>query len=442
MFRDPRPLRPVALTALVAGAALLPVTMRTPAGERVVSPSGKNAVVRAASVIPPRSADSGTRSASETPADSGIPFKSIRPDSADAVRWVPSLIGLMTEARAPETQRRQAALLLGRMGRRAAPAVPHLAELLRRTRNRLRASVESAGDERTPDLQSRLLWELKAVSLFGPVAAVTAEEIIEIAEDVRMPLAVRQAAYEALARIGPAAPGAVSALAKALTRPRFAPSTSAADRTFFRATVVECAALLGDAAAPLLPTLIRLLDEADELIRRNALLCLAALGRRAAAAQPAVFRVLLFDGEPAVRETAAATLARLGPSTLGPLARLLEEPMPETRRLAAMALQQHPDVRHVLTALRRRWSRESDAVTWVTLAETICDAAPAEADAVVPGLLKRWDSLPRSVRIRVYRLLQRMSARHASVRVAIRAHLPRNPPAVLRRLADDRGDGQ
>lgn len=432
--------RAAAGTALLIAAAAAPTPANLaapPAARQTTENVAADPGARAA-----QTATSGPAAAPGTASETGIPFKAIRPDAADAVRYVPALVALMTDPQAAEAQRRQAALLLGRMGPRAAAAVPHLARLLRTTiRNvQLGATADSHNGERG-ELTTRLLWELKAVSLFGPVAAPVCEDVIGVAEDVQMPLPVRLAAYEALARIGPAAPPAVAALSDAITRPRFAPQTSDSDRTFFRAAVLECVALLGPAAEPLLPTLIRLLDAPDELLRRRALACLYALGQRAAAAQPAVLRVLVFDEEPAVREAAAATLARLGPDTLKPLLRLLEDDDPELRRLAALALQQHSQIARVLTELTVHWKAESDPVTWITLAETICEAAPQAARAHIPELLQRWNTSPRAVRIRLYRLLQRLTAARPDIRAEIRTHLPDPAPAVLNRLVEERNSG-
>src|SRR5262245_3678591 len=140
-------------------------------------------------------------------------IKDLDPRDPAAGQAVPGLLEIVEDVGAPWFSRRQAALTLARIGARATRAVPAL----------VRLTGERTGD---PE-QSAQLWAIKALALFGPLAAETTPTLIDVVADGTQPHVARLSALEALGRIGPAHADAVPAIVRTLAEP--APSGSDAD---------------------------------------------------------------------------------------------------------------------------------------------------------------------------------------------------------------------
>lgn len=194
-----------------------------------------------------------------------------------------------------EVVRYRGAKLLGRLGRKAAPAVPKLTELL---------------NDKIPQVQTAAIEALAAIGPAAKAAVIELAKKLE-AEDRVM---AREAA-QALQSIGPAAAPAAPALAKALD----------SDDSSLCIDAANALAAIGPEALPAIEAIAKHLgDTKAQREERIALLkAAAAIGPPAKDAIPAVTK-LLSEKDTTTRVAAVETLGKIGSGNADAVAKLGE----------------------------------------------------------------------------------------------------------------------
>lgn len=319
-------------------------------------------------------------------------IKNLDPAELQTTETIDGLIKLVDDPHVPWITRRQAAHTLGRIGISARRAVPLLIQLL---------------DEQEPRDQqpAPCLWAIKAIALFGPVAAEATPALVKILNNETARFEYRAGTIDALARIGTAHPLAIASLTDTLAqRPVNSTNEAARDANTLRELAANGIYVVGPAAASAVPALIRATRDESESVRRKATLALGAMGPRAEIAMPALVDLLGFDESAAVRDVAAKSLASIGAAAVSLLKKLLTDEDPAVRWRAAMALGQLrrlaisavPALRDATADVSPMVRMESIEALW---------RITGKADVVLPGLLETLTVADRQVRIRAFRLL-------------------------------------
>ncbi len=213
--------------------------------------------------------------------------------------------------------------------------------------------------------------------------AVDGKSVSEWARQLKSPAAQeRQAAAEALAKLGADARDATPALVEAL--PERDPAVAGRVR--------EALARIGPAAAPALAEAL-----AKPELRGGAALVLGDLGADAKPAVPALLRALkgVQPGPPALaaRSPLLLALARVGPDAVPPLVEWLRDADPELRNSAATALALiGPAARPAVPALIGML-KDAEAANRREAAIALGSIGPGASDAAVP-LVEFLKSLP------------------------------------------------
>jgi len=236
-----------------------------------------------------------------------------------ATEMVDGMRALVVDEAVPDLIRRQAAIMLGRIGRPARRAVPEVQQQLAGIRNG------------TPDDEEllRTIWALKSLALFGSVAEQAAPDVADIVLDESLPLLIRVNAMETLGRIGKESAVALPTYVTILN--------SSADRDSPRElhmAAADCLWHLGPGAAPAIPQLLDALQDDWSLTRRAAATTLGKIGPLAEIAIPALVDTVLFDDAGEVRESAADALGMIGLASHGSLAQLITDREEAVRKLA------------------------------------------------------------------------------------------------------------
>jgi HEAT repeat protein len=341
---------------------------------------------------------------------------------------VSGLLEIMQDAEAPWFSRRQAALTLGRIGAPASRAVPVLVRLLR----------EPAGD---PE-QAPQLWAIKALALFGPLAADATPALLDVVADRTQPHVARLSALEALGRIGAAHDDALPAIIGMLEQPAPAGSDAEAARLHLerRVAAADVLQLLRRSAAPAVPALIRAANDESVLLRRSAVVTLGAVGQAAGVAVPALADLVLFDESAEVRDLAATALGQVGAEAAPALRALLSDVDVEVRRRAARALgEMGPTAASALDALAHA-ARDDNALVRVRSLEAMWRIA-RDAERVLPGALQELQHEDRDVRLGAATLLESLGTRARSAKPDLeqlagdeRPHVRQAAGRVLRSL--------
>lgn len=228
-----------------------------------------------------------------------------RIDLADrqSADYVPGLVAVMEDRDVPWFTRRQAALTLGRLGPLARDAVPRMLKL-----------IDETGDD--PETAAAL-WSIKALALYGPVAAEATPILIVRLRAPDTHWFARLSLLEAISQIGPTHPAALPTLMDAARDPRLVcPHLTAEESLEFQRLTCESLGAIGPTAAVSTPIVARLLESDDPHLRRAAADCLARFGPSAVSAGPALSDRVLLEEEVEVRDSALTALARLGPTML------------------------------------------------------------------------------------------------------------------------------
>lgn len=228
-----------------------------------------------------------------------------RIDLADrqSADFVPGLVAVMEDRDVPWFTRRQASLTLGRLGPLARDAVP-----------RVLALIDETGDD--PETAAAL-WSIKALALYGPVAAEATPILIVHLRAPDTHWFARLSLLEAISQIGPAHPAAIPTLIDAARDPRLVcPHLTPEESLEFQRLACESLGAIGPAAAVSTPIVARLLESDDPHLRRAAADSLARFGPSAVLAGPALADRVLFEEEVEVRDAALTALARTGPEML------------------------------------------------------------------------------------------------------------------------------
>ncbi len=307
---------------------------------------------------------------------------------------VPGLLAIVQDTRAPWFSRRQAAITLGRIGQRAQAAVPVLISLL-----------DEPAD--VPEHSARL-WAIKALSLFGPLAADAAPRLIAVLNDDRAPELDRLSSIEALGRIGPAQPDVLPAIIATLeTTPVRSDDAGREADLERRVAAAEILELFKGHAAPAVPALIRATLSDAVLLRRAAANTLGVIGPSAEPAVPTLVDLVLFDEHEEVRDLAAAALGKIGPAAEGSLAQLLADEDVGVRRRAASALGQLSDAAPTtVSALQAAAGDDSPAVRMASL--TALWKLTQDAACILSAVIDEVSHEEREVRMGAVRLLELM----------------------------------
>jgi HEAT repeat protein len=338
---------------------------------------------------------------------------------------IPALVRAIGEREESQARSAAAGALAG-MGRGASDAVPDLIRILKGNGDRFNQADRDAS---------------RALAGIGKPAVPALIELMKESIPVKTPNVtealnrglVLQHAAQALGEIGPGATDAVPALVQALKdvdeefdrltiagalcrvrpRERAALNTLEAGLRHANFQPRQLAAMLlgelGPDAAPVVPSLAKLLSDIDESVRTAAAEALAKIGRDGPSAVPALLRALE-DEKPKVRTAAATALGLYAqkPAAVVPaLARLLRDRDASVRQAASAALVGFGgEARAAVPALAETLRDESEfarITTSLTLAK-IGTASPVEVVAAVAKLLQ--DSKPAVRRAAVVTLSQ------------------------------------
>jgi HEAT repeat protein len=309
--------------------------------------------------------------------------------SADIGLEVPGLLAIAEDTQAPWFTRRQAALTLGRIGVPAQSAIPELVKLL--------------DEQATDPEQSTQLWVMKALALFGPLAAETAPQLVAFLEDPERAPLPRLASIEALGRIGPGEPAVLPAITRAIDAGlRPAVDADTLERAVAAAEMLE---LFRGHAAPATPSLIRATASDDVLLRRAAANTLGLIGPAAEPAVPALADLVLFDDSHEVRDLAARSLGRIGASAEPVLVQMLEDPEVDVKSRAAFACRELSGAApETVRALQQAITNSEPGVRIAAL-ESLWAIAP-EPKTAIPAAIAELSNGDRDIRMRAVRLLE------------------------------------
>lgn len=247
-------------------------------------------------------------------------MKNMNTDDPASRQYVPGMMELMQRTNLPWFTRRQAALTLGRMGSAAGDAVPVLIRLLHEE-----------------DSESTKLFVLKAFMLLGPVAADAAPDLAALAKNPAEQHLIRTAALEALARIGPQRNEVLPLLIAGVQGELTAANDQAQNE--LRMTSADVLSLLGPAAAPAIPALIRTASADWPLLRLSAVTTIGQVGPQADIAIPTLADCVLFDDTDEVRDAAAKSLGKMGLASLRAFEQLAIDEDPAVRERAVIGLE-------------------------------------------------------------------------------------------------------
>ena len=348
-------------------------------------------------------------------------IKSLDLQSPEAALAVTGLLAIVEDEAAPWFSRRQSALTLGRIGAPAARAVPLL--------EKYAIIPASEGDASTP------LWAVKALALFGPVAAPATPTLARLANDIHTDHAVQLMSIEALCRIGIAHPLTLSTVIALLQthEPRVG---AGRDRTGAELDLVvaciESLELFRASGATSVPVLLKFSEDRDERVRRALAVTLGAIGPRANDAASRLAEMVVADRSLDVRDVSAIALGRLGGTDW--LTRILKHPALETRERAATGLgfapSPDPATQEALTKAR---TDESPLVR-IAAIEATQRLRPAP-QLTAPAAAKEIAAPDRHVRLRAIRFLTKLGAKAAPA-IPVLEQLRTHPESQVRQSAE------
>lgn len=326
---------------------------------------------------------------------------------------VPGLIELARRDDVPWFTRRQAALTLGRLG----PLAPEGVDVLQ-------GLVEQSSDD-----PATMLWAVKGMELYGSLAGPGTPQLIAAFRHPESETLVRLSVISALSQIGAAHPQAIPFLLSVVEHRELElrESSVAAERhgLSIRLAAVEALGVIGPPAAIATPALIRVLDDPDESLRREAAVALGRMGATAAAAAEPLALVVVRDERPAVRDAAAHALGQIGPAGAGEMIELLlRSEDAEACRLGV----------NIVSS----WG--SSSAPWWPLVETL--ESDEREEVRLAALLCRWDAgfqtddRARAL-IRMLGAMDRHVSRQALKELIRRTEILRRAEPELESLRDD-----
>lgn len=358
------------------------------------------------------------RYAGDTIAEWQARIKNLDPQNPTSAAAVPGLIAIVQDDGVSSFTRRQAALTLGRIGEPATGAVPVLVDLI-------------SGDEP----EETAVWAIKSLALFGPQAKSSAPILVDTLQDGRRTPVERQACLEALGRIGTAHPGVVPALILTLQSTNTGDSPGVDKAAPLREGAADAVSLIGPAAAPAIPALIRAARDASEPVRRKAFAALGTMGGHAEIAAPAMVEAMLFDESAAVQDAAEESLAKVGPSVIPALVQLVHDDDEQIRLRAIRCLRRMGTAAAPAASQLRAALQDSDERVRIEAAGALLPIADDPSD-ILPVLVDGLTSRERAIRMEASRLLTQQGQRAQSAITSVERLLDHESSNV-RRLAEE-----
>ena len=302
--------------------------------------------------------------------------------SSSATQAVEPLMAILADRRVDDVTRRNAAIALGNIGEPARGAVPQLRQMI------------IAKDERGA---KEAQWAGKALSLMGPAARDAAPALARVVRDDECPLALRQLALEALARIAGAHPDAVPAIVEVIGVNRG--QSQGIDSRQLRELAVEAVGVAGPDAAVATPLLIRILRDPreSESIRRQSVISIGKMSDQASIAAGPLAEALVLDESEAVRDEAANALASIGPRGQHLIVRLLGHEDAGVRWRAASALGRAKRPSHeIIAALEAALADDAEMVQ-LRAVESLVNL-DVQASITIPAIVRLLNSEERMTR--------------------------------------------
>jgi len=297
-----------------------------------------------------------------------IRLKTLGPSLPGADAAVPGLAELAADTNVSPVDRRQATMMIGRLGSPGLKALPTLRTLLK---------------EEPVDQYAPAAWAAKAIALLGPAAKEATPDLIVRLESSTALLESRLACLEALARIGGVHVDVIPALLKQLKSP--SPQLGPHQQLEIQMGAIDAIFLVGPDAAIAVPRLMDLLDHPHDLIRTKVVQALGAIGLSASPAASAVAEKLVFDDAEEVRRESALALAQFGRDGEQLLRGLTEDEEPIVREFSVSALGKiTPQSAEILSVLTGSLDDEVDRVRLVAAKALL--SSPQQRDRVISTL--------------------------------------------------------
>ncbi len=250
-----------------------------------------------------------------------IRLKNLGPGAPQAELAIPGLLEIATDPSVPPAMRRQATIMLGRLGKTSLSVLPEIIEMLKQS------------DE---ELARPAAWAAKAISLWGPLAKEATPKLVATLEQKDSHLETKLSCLEALAQIGGNHADVIPALIRQLTSD--SPDLSPQQRLELQMGAIDALALIGQNASSAVPILITFTDRENDLLRHKVVLALGAIGPAASPAATTLAEIVIFDDAEEVRREAALSLANLGPEGQELLVNLTSDEEPIVREFSITAL--------------------------------------------------------------------------------------------------------
>ncbi len=325
----------------------------------------------------PARAASGPLSAASV-SDWQTRLKETDPKARHSPEFVADVIQLLNDERAPGSLRKQAAMLLARIGEPARAGVPALA-------------LKLDGPERP--------WAMKALGLFGETAGSVVPRLAGELRDPRQSVNECVLIADVLGQIGTAA--AIQSLGGQLSRESAHPQS---ERALVRVTILDALSLSGPRAIAALPAVLRTMEDPKSEVRRSACQTIGALGPRAESALDALLERLVLDDSADVQDAAASAMARLGAVAVEPLMRVVADAPDDLKWRAARALGQiRPPAGNAVAVLQTQFENGSALVRLESLEAVF--RITGQGGPVAGPLIEELSSRDRQAIMQATRLL-------------------------------------
>ncbi|MBD3674642.1 MAG: HEAT repeat domain-containing protein [Planctomycetaceae bacterium] len=258
-------------------------------------------------------------------------LKMIGPGVPGIEEFVPGLEELATDREAPPLLRRQATLMLGRLGKASLATLPAIEAML------LEESTESAHPS---------AWAAKAIALWGPLAQESTPQVIAVLDEEETPFETRLTCLEALAQIGSRHIRVIPTLIRQLKSP--SENSPRQEQLDLKMATIDALAKIGAEASIAVPKLLSMIDHENDLLRHKVVIALGNMGPSAAPSATALAEHLVFDDAEEVRRESALSLARLGPEGESLLINLCSDEEAFVRELSLNALGTIPSKRPIV----------------------------------------------------------------------------------------------